>query len=90
MNRRSYTENGATYVRISKARARKLHKEGKKITIHPCNLSPASPWGYPLHWNWKPDRDFDKIVEAFEYHYCFNSETGYYAAFYAPFPEEWA
>ena len=80
--------HSATYVRISKARARKLCEEGKEVTIHPCNLSPESPWGYPPHLNWEPDQDFDKFVNAFEYYNCTNSETGYYAAFYAKVEEQ--
>ena len=80
--------HGATYVRISKARARKLCEEGKEVTIHPCNLSPESPWGYPVNLNWESEMDFDELVNAFEYYNCVNSETGRYAAFYAKVEEQ--
>ncbi len=90
MRRITYREGnrGATYVRISKARARKLHEEGKEVTIHPCNLSPESSWGYPPHLSWEPERNFDELVNNFEYYNCANSETGRYAAFYAKLEEE--
>ena len=55
---------------------------------HDIYLLTHEPWGYPPHLNWEPDQDFDKVVNAFEYYNCTNSETGYYAAFYAKVEEQ--
>lgn len=88
MNARHYAENGTTYTRVSKARARKLYNKGVEIGIHPCNLALISPWGTsPVRMSDKSGRTFDAIVNEFEAYNCTTCETGKYATFYAPFPE---
>lgn len=81
----TYTTNdGLTYTRVTKARARKLYNAGIEIGIHPCNLHPTSPWtGTPLTVSNKSDRAFDAIVNEFEYYNCC-SDLGRYASFYEP------
>lgn len=88
MTARHYAENGTTYLRVSKARARKLYNKGVEIGIHPCNLALVSPWGTsPVRMSDKSGRPFDDIVNEFEALCCTNCETGKYATFYAPFTE---
>ena len=59
----TYTTNdGLTYTRVTKARARKLYNAGIEIGIHPCKLHPASPWtGMPVTISNKSDRAFDDL-----------------------------
>lgn len=90
MNRRAYIENGTTYLRVSKARARRLYDIGTEICINPCNMSPESPWGQPMPISNKSDRAFDAVVTEYEVFTCANRKVGLYAAFYAPVPEDWA
>ena len=90
MNRRAYIENGTTYLRVSKARARRLYDIGTEIYINPCNMSPDSPWGQPMPISNKSERAFDAVVTEYEVYTCANRKVGLYAAFYAPVPEEWA
>lgn len=80
------------YVRISKARARKLYDEGKTIRICPVKCNPTNeyyPMSFdinkedkfelePLEWELK----FDCRVNRFEYYNCGYNELGKYSAFY--------
>ena len=67
--------------RVNKAIARKLFNEGKEVWITPCLMCPE--YGILLN---APiylylGKDFDNVVNMFEY-YCCNKETGRYSAFY--------
>lgn len=90
MNRRAYIENGTTYLRVSKARARRLYNTGGEVRISPCNMRPDSPWGCPMPISNKSDRTFDAVVTEYEVFTCANRKVGLHVAFYAPVPEEWA
>ena len=95
MNSYVFSDEGATYTRISKAKARKLW--GKElIALCPAKLRPGFPWAPhmivdPVHIQehlaseWDFDRDtasFDSYVRNFEWYNCTDNETGYYTAFY--------
>lgn len=68
-------------IRINKATARKLFSEGKEIWLTACNMRPE--YGILLNSGYYNDlgRDFDKIVNAFQYYNC-NNECGRYPAYY--------
>ena len=72
------------YKKIRKNTARKLFKEGKEICLIPCRAR-VSMWidFYKIQIDryFSTNRDFDKIVNAFEYYNC-NPEMGNYAHFY--------
>lgn len=78
MRKYSFDDNGKSYVRISKAEARKIYQV-EPVLICACDLRPLGPWGQGLWAN--VDRDFDTMVGEYEYYNC-NAETGRYAAFY--------
>lgn len=67
--------------RINKKEARRRFNQGEDITLVACKMRVDSPWGLGCRINNKDDRDFDKIVNNFEYYNC-TSETGYYASYY--------
>lgn len=66
------------YVKITKPTARRLYNEGSKILLTPCHLRPI-PCG--VYVSNASGRDFDKLINEFEYYNC-NNETGRYAAYY--------
>lgn len=66
------------YTKITKPAARRLYNEGSKILLTPCKLRPI-PCG--VYVSRASGRDFDKLINEFEYYNC-NSETGYYTAYY--------
>lgn len=72
------------YKKIRKNTARKLFNEGKEIFLIPCKAK-LSMWidFYKIQIDryFSADRDFDKIVNFFEYYNC-NPEMGAYAHFY--------
>lgn len=68
-------------TKINKTAARKLWNENKPFVIVSCNLRPES--GIIFRPEWKNNfRDFDAMVNNFEYYNCRNSETGRRAAYY--------
>ena len=67
-------------IRINKVKARKCYNEGKSFTIVACKMRPK--FGIIFRPTWKEQfRDFDAMVNNFEYYNC-NNETGRYAAYY--------
>lgn len=98
MNKYSFSNNGKTYTRISKAAAKRAYLQGLSVVMIPCNLRPFGPWGigYTLT---KASRahlvaddigaanDFLNLVNSFEYYNCTSAETGKYAAFYTAIME---
>lgn len=66
------------YVKITKPVARHLYNKGIKILLAPCNLRPI-PCG--IYVSNASNRDFDKLINEFEYYNC-NNETGRYTAYY--------
>ena len=67
--------------KINNATARKLFNEGKELWITACNMRPQQGILLNVPVYRYLDKDFDKIVNAFEYYNC-NNECGRYAAFY--------
>lgn len=93
MNKYSFSHNGKTYIRISKAAAKKAYLQGLPVVMAPCNLRPFGPWGigYTLSKAARAHliaddtgaaNDFHNLVNSFEYYNCTGPETGKYAAFY--------
>ena len=74
-----FEDSGRSYVRVSKARARKLYDMGAEIVLCPSNLRPLGMW-HPECRVQKADilvdEDFDGVVRAFEFYNCSNAETG--------------
>ena len=75
------------YKRIRKDVARRLYNEGKTVYLTPSNVvaSNTNPWVKPCpisksKWGW--ERDFDRVVNKFEYYNCNYNELGYYANFW--------
>jgi hypothetical protein len=89
MTQRIFYVGSTRYKRINKTTARREYTAGKKIVFCPSNLRPFSFWNPQFitdkateeEINGEP-QDFDKIVNAFEYYNCTNTETGKYTAFY--------
>lgn len=84
------------FTRISKRTAEKLYDNGETIRICACKLSPVNMFGMYADTNNRDftaisgdgfnttiarNRDFETVVNAFQYYNC-NHETGYYPAFY--------
>lgn len=71
--------------KINKRQARKEFYDGKKVGLLPCNVTKDNRW-MSICWidadsRSDNDRDFDQIVNEFEYYSC-NNEMGRYAAYY--------
>lgn len=93
MNKYSFSHNGKTYARISKAAAKKAYLQGFPVVMTPCNLRPFGPWEIGCTIT-KASRahlvvddigaanDFCNLVNSFEYYNCAGTKTGKYAAFY--------
>lgn len=75
--------------RISKAAARKLWGQGHTISLCPNNLRPDGGWRPNVDYfnEEQKTRDFDAVVNEFEYFNCTGTETGKYTAFYLRAPE---
>lgn len=80
------------WIRITKAKARKLYDAGKTIRVCPCKVNPCNEY-YPLSFDINKDDNFtveqldwelkfDARVNRFEYYNCQYNETGKYSAFY--------
>ena len=67
--------------RINKKEARRRFNNGEEITLVACKMRVDSPWGPGYRIDNKQEKDFDSIVNAFEYYNC-TRETGYYASYY--------
>lgn len=88
MRKYTFQKNGFTFERIDKAKARRAYNNGLTVLFCPCNLRPGSFWGLDMDMNKVNQNcagvDFEKLVNAFEYYNCTNTETGKYTAFYIP------
>lgn len=67
--------------RINKKEARRRFNQGEEIIIEACKMRVDSMWGDSFRINNKQEKDFDSIVNEFEYYNCMY-ETGYYASYY--------
>lgn len=68
-----------TVIKVSKATARKLFREGKKVYVLPCKVRYDNQWIKPFLL--QKTNTFDRIVSEYEYHNC-NAELGYYCSYY--------
>lgn len=77
------------YTRIRKDVARRLFKEGRIIYLTPSNVvaSDSNMWIKPYPINNRAGRDFDDIVNNFEFYNCCY-ELGYYTNFWINEEEE--
>ena len=74
--------NGYTtdkYRRITKPSAKRVHKDGKDVYIVPKLMNPENACGYTGVI--RPEDDFDKALNAYEYYNC-SYKVGKYCAFY--------
>lgn len=67
-------------TKINKIAARKLWNMGVAFVICASNLRPEMFGAYAI--NQGVYKDFDEMVNKFEYYNCINNETGHRAAFY--------
>lgn len=96
---RQYTicENGTDkeWLKIDKRTARTLYNKGVTILFCPCNMRPFGFWVDPsikvnkesVNFSIEVNRDFDKLVNEFEFYNC-NHETGRYTSFFRPLSVE--
>jgi hypothetical protein len=77
------------YRRIRKDVARRLFKEGRIIYLTPSNVvaSDSNMWIKPCAISNRSERDFDDIVNNFEFYNCCY-ELGYYTNFWINEEEE--
>jgi len=87
MNVYKFNYRGFDFKRISKKTARRAYNNGLTVMFCPVNLNPFNGVGFgaPISKADSDGRDFDTVVNSFEYYNCINSETGVYTAFYIPF-----
>ncbi len=78
------------YSRVNKTKARRLYNEGKTLYLVPnkCRFDFDGFWIPPYKINkiesfeWQGvTKDFDKLINSFEYYNC-NNELGTYTHFY--------
>lgn len=70
-----------TYMKITKATARKMYESKKNVYLIPNKTYIGNAWVQPIMINSENVKDFDSAVIAFEVYNC-NSELGKSAAFY--------
>ena len=70
-------------VRVSKRTARSMYKMNFTIELIPRLINPRGMWmqGHSTNRTHEEERDFDHIINAYEYYNC-NNETGLYTAYY--------
>lgn len=66
--------------RVSKRTARRHYNNGESIIILPVKCY-TEMFAFETKENYNKVKDFDQLVNEFEYYNC-NHECGYYAAFY--------
>lgn len=80
----TFQENGFCFERINKTKAKQFYNDGFSIIICPCNLRPDLPHSFGCVVNISNGRNFEQMVNDFEYYNIQNKETGYYASYYIP------
>ena len=77
-----------SYEKINKRKARKLYNRGHVIFLLPCRVSQVAlhggnmfvqPFSISLT---KVYRDFDRLVNEYEYYNCIDTTIGKHASFY--------
>ena len=84
MNNYTFTKNGTTFERITKATAKKLYNSGVAVYLMPANANPffvGFSYPYATSTSTNDGMTFDACVNAFEYYNC-NAEMGKYTAFF--------
>lgn len=84
MKKYTYTDNGFTFERITKKKAKAAYDNGLYVILCPCNLRPGGVWHPEVRIIKTDDRTFASVVNEFEYYSAINDETGRKAAFYIP------
>lgn len=77
---KSVMDGYETYIRVSKAYARKNYKT-ERIDMCPVNVRPGGGFRPNMMIPQNGDRTFDQWIDEFTYYNCTN-EVGYYPAFY--------
>ena len=69
-------------IRVNKAIARKMYRNGCEIKLLPCKVRLDNEWVSPIAISLETHHDtFDRVVNQYEYYNC-NAELGYYSAYY--------
>lgn len=88
MRKYSFSVDGFNFERINKAAARVAYNNGLTVLFCPVNIRPGSFFRLDMPMNKAQQNcagvDFEKLLNAYEFYNCTNSETGRYAAFYIP------
>ena len=87
MNKYTYTDNGRTFERVSKAVARRAYDNGLRVILCPVNLRPGWPWYPEVSISGKSEAPFGVALNTFEAYNLRDRETGRYPAFYLPLRE---
>lgn len=69
-----------SFERVSKRTARRHYNNGEPIILLPVKCY-TEMFAFETEENYNKIREFDNLVNEFEYYNC-NHECGYYAAFY--------
>lgn len=69
-----------SFERVSKRTAKRHYNNGESIIILPVKCY-TEMFAFETEENYNKVRDFENLVNEFEYYNC-NYECGYYAAFY--------
>jgi len=81
MYSREFIINNKKYSRVDKRKARGLYNKGLSMIICADNINPAGIMG-GIEIDNISGRDFDLLVNEFEFYNCVSCETGYHTAFY--------
>lgn len=84
MREYTWSENGFTFKRISRKKARTAYNNGLPVIACPVNLRPGKPWSPEIIITPDPESSFEQIENAFYFYNIRNTETGRYIAWYIP------
>lgn len=92
MNTHSFIDDGFTFERIAKRRARIAYNNGLSVLFAPIRCPPFSlasrvtriSKDQCLNINTGMPFEFDELVKLYESKHCINKQTGHYASFYIP------
>lgn len=79
----SNIHTGDLFERVDRRTAKKHYNKGESIIILPVKCF-TELFAFETGENYNKVRDFDQLVNEFEYYNC-NYECGYYAAFYVKY-----
>lgn len=84
MREYTWTENGFTFKRISRSKARTAYNNGLPVIACPVNLRPGWPYHPEIIFRPNAGRSFEQTENSFIFYNIRNTETGYYPAYYIP------